>query len=503
MVTYLLTTLLSLNLIASSIYLLFKGLLFWAKDRIDERFRYLGCIAVMLMFLIPFYQVLPEITVNNNMPLVSEQYLESGSVVIFEDPSFESDSPVNEGSETITEGFHLDFQTQKTVLVIWAVGAAMLALWYFSTLLRFRQRLSPKRAYLISNELQQLANLCAKECNLKQMPILRVSPDVQGPMLIGFLKPIVVMPVDGLTLEDAPMILKHELVHFKRHDLWWKLLGTVLQTVYWFNPIVWLLCKDFEFCAETSCDAEVVKNLDHDERKHYGYLLISYVQTHRNLKPVPGISFTPAHKKLKRRISVMLKGNKSRKAIATAIVCVLTVSSFALSAFAAENQKDAPRTIDGIVADKATTNASSDKTLNGEVQKDIPFAEKIDPNDGWNIENKGDENNRVFDPAQIDLPPLNISDDFREAVMRGEVEPFEVGEGVTVFTATQNEDKLYEQKDLDKTNMQTFAADNTSVVELEMGKLIAVNPQDEQDYTPDEWKSILDKIDRGEIRWED
>lgn len=252
-------------------------------------------------------------------------------------------------------------------------------------------------------------------------------------MLIGFLKPIIVMPAEEVASEDALMILKHELVHFKRHDLWWKLLGTVLQTVYWFNPIVWLLCKDFAFYVETSCDAEVVKNLDHDERKHYGYLLISYVQTHRNFKPVSGISFTPAHEKMKRRISVMLKESKSRKAIAAAIVCVLTVSSFALSAFAAGNQKETPRTIDGIVADKDSTTASSDMTLNGNVQKDIPFAEKIDPNDDWNIESKGDENNRNVDPTQIDLPPLNIPEDFREAVMRGEVEPFEVSEGVTVF----------------------------------------------------------------------
>ncbi len=183
-------------------------------------------------------------------------------------------------------------------------------------------------------------------------------------MLIGFLKPIIVIPAEELASEDALMILKHELVHFKRHDLWWKLLGTVLQTVYWFNPIVWLLCKDFAFCVETSCDAEVVKNLDHDERKHYGYLLISYVQTHRNFKPVSGISFTLAHEKMKRRISVMLKESKSRKAIAAAIVYVLTVSSFALSAFAAGNQKETPCTIDGIVADKDSTTASSDMTLN-------------------------------------------------------------------------------------------------------------------------------------------
>ena len=55
MVCYLLSTLFFLNLIASSVYLLFKALLIWAKKGVNERFRYIGCIAVMVLFLIPFY----------------------------------------------------------------------------------------------------------------------------------------------------------------------------------------------------------------------------------------------------------------------------------------------------------------------------------------------------------------------------------------------------------------------------------------------------------------
>lgn len=435
MVTYLLTTLLSLNLIASIVYLLFKGMLFWARDRVNERFRYIGCIAVMLLFLVPFYQVLPVVSVNDDTSFLSGEHLDEISAVIPKDDFWEMDIFPDRNTGSGIRSFHLDLQAQQTILMIGGFGTAILAAWYFFTLLRFRRGLSQKQAAPVSTELQQIANLCGKEYGLSQQPILRALPAVSGPMLIGFFKPIIAVPADGLPIDDAAMILKHELVHFKRHDLWWKLLGVTLQSIHWFNPIVWILCREFEFCAETSCDAEVVKDLNHDERKHYGYLLISYVHSQDNLKPVPGISFLPARNKLKRRISVMLKGNKSRKVITAAIICVLTASSFALSAFAAENQKNTPRTIDGIVADKNGSTASSDQIFTGEVQKDIPFAETIDPDEGWNIENKGAENGQDFDPAQIDLPPLNIPDDFKEAVMRGEVEPFELGEGVTVFTA--------------------------------------------------------------------
>ena len=60
MVYYLLSTLFFLNLIASSVYLLFKALLVWAKNGVNERFRYIGCIAVMVLFLIPFYQAFKQ-----------------------------------------------------------------------------------------------------------------------------------------------------------------------------------------------------------------------------------------------------------------------------------------------------------------------------------------------------------------------------------------------------------------------------------------------------------
>ncbi len=430
MVAYLLNTLLFLNLIASSAYLLLKGLLAWAKGRVDERFRYIGCIAVMLLFLIPFYQVLPGRSAQKDTVLPAGE-----SIAVPRDDHAQRGLLPDDDGTFQTSGFRLEPKTQDRIFAVWCMGTALLLVWYLFTLLRFRRKLSLKHTAPVSRELQQTADRCADAYGIRQTPILRTLPDVQGPMLIGFFRPIIAVPADGLPAEDAGMILTHELVHFKRRDLWWKLLCVLLQSVHWFNPIVWMLCRELEFYAETSCDAEVVKSFTHDERRHYGHLLISYVQPQHDLKPAPGISFTSPREKLKRRISIMLNANKSRKVIAAAIVCVLAASCLAVSAFAAEHHEETPRTIDGIVAEKDAANVFPDKTLPGEVQKDLPFAEKIDPADGWDIKEKNSESGKSFDPAQISLPPLNIPDDFKEAVLRGEVEPFEQGEGVTVFAA--------------------------------------------------------------------
>ena len=431
MVTYLLSTLFFLNLIASSVYLLFKTLLVWAKNGVNERFRYIGCIAVMVLFLIPFYQVLPISSATKDIPFQTGEYLEGISSVIPKDEVVQQNTSINESNSMRTSGFRLDVQTQEKILVVWSVGMSALALWYIAVLLRFRMRLSKKQTQPVCGELQRIANHCASEYGIRQIPILRVSPYVQSPVMIGFFKPIIAVPADGLPPADIQMILKHELVHFKRRDLWWKLLGVVIQTIHWVNPIVWLLCKDFEFYAETSCDAQVVQNLDHEERKHYGYLLISYTKLQHKMNSTPGIAFTSSREKLKRRICIMLNGNKSKKLIATALVCVLGASSFALSAFAAEAQSNTPQTINGIVAGKDVSTTSSDELLTGETQTDIPFAQSINPNDGYDLKAKEEVSfsDMITSMSKV---PLEIPDEFRQAVANGEVTPLQPEDGVEV-----------------------------------------------------------------------
>ena len=431
MVTYLLSTLFFLNLIASSVYLLFKALLLWAKNSVNERFRYIGCIAVMVLFLIPFYQVLPISSATKEMQFQTSGYLEGVSSVIPKDEVVQHNTSINESNSMRRSCFRLDVQTQKKIIVVWSIGMSALVLWYIAVLLRFRRSLSKKQTQPICGELQQIANHCAIEYGIRQTPSLRASPYVQSPVLIGFFKPIIVVPADGLPPADAQMILKHELVHFKRRDLWWKLLGVAIQIIHWFNPIVWLLCMDFEFCVETSCDAQVVQDLDHNERKSYGYLLILYSQPQRKVNPTPGISFISSREKLKRRICIMLNGNKSRNFIAAALVCVLGVSSFALSAFAAETQSDTPQTINGIIAGKDESSASGNELFTGDEQTDIPFAQSINPNNGYDLKSK-EENSFADMFTSMSKIPLDIPDEFRQAVANGEVTPLQPEDGVEV-----------------------------------------------------------------------
>ena len=109
MVTYLLSTLFFLNLIASSMYLLLKALLVWVKNGVNERFRYIGCIAVMVLFLIPFYQALPISSATKDMPFQTSGYLEGVSSVIPKDEVAQQNTSINESnSMRMSDNRHLN-----------------------------------------------------------------------------------------------------------------------------------------------------------------------------------------------------------------------------------------------------------------------------------------------------------------------------------------------------------------------------------------------------------
>lgn len=53
-------------------------------------------------------------------------------------------------------------------------------------------------------------------------------------------------------------ILKHELIHYKQKDLWYKLLLLMAQVIHWFNPLVYIMVEQAEQDLEARCDLKVV-----------------------------------------------------------------------------------------------------------------------------------------------------------------------------------------------------------------------------------------------------
>ena len=89
-------------------------------------------------------------------------------------------------------------------------------------------------------------------------------PAGSGPVVLGVVRPRVVLPVDFEQRFDETercLMLAHEAVHQHRHDNAWNLLGCALLIVHWFNPLAWLAWRWMRFDQELSCDAAVLRDV--------------------------------------------------------------------------------------------------------------------------------------------------------------------------------------------------------------------------------------------------
>jgi len=74
---------------------------------------------------------------------------------------------------------------------------------------------------------------------------------------------------ENYSKHELSMILKHELIHYKRRDLWYKLLVLAATALHWFNPIVRLMAKAINTQCELSCDSLVIQYTNLEWKKQY------------------------------------------------------------------------------------------------------------------------------------------------------------------------------------------------------------------------------------------
>ncbi len=99
---------------------------------------------------------------------------------------------------------------------------------------------------------------------------------VHSPVTIGYLKPIILLPiaaVSNLGPQQLEAILLHELAHIRRHDYFINLIIRFIQTLLYFNPFVAAFVKIVEREREKCCD-EMVMQFQYDPHGYASALLV-------------------------------------------------------------------------------------------------------------------------------------------------------------------------------------------------------------------------------------
>ncbi|MDG1438783.1 MAG: M56 family metallopeptidase, partial [Emcibacteraceae bacterium] len=84
-----------------------------------------------------------------------------------------------------------------------------------------------------------------------------VSDEISGPIVIGYIKPIIVLPVSfakSMTFKQIEPLLLHELAHIKRHDNIFYLIERIVLSLYWWNPVMHYIGSRVAEERELACD---------------------------------------------------------------------------------------------------------------------------------------------------------------------------------------------------------------------------------------------------------
>jgi len=151
-----------------------------------------------------------------------------------------------------------------------------------------------------------VADRLARVLGLSQAPDVRVSPDVETPLVAGIFRGVVLLPTSAMTdlsPRERAMAIGHELAHVYRRDLLYGWVPAIAERLFFFHPLARLAAREYAAEREAACDALVLRTMDVAPLE-YGRLLVRLGIV--GLNPVFTMGGTsPSVSSLRRRLDML------------------------------------------------------------------------------------------------------------------------------------------------------------------------------------------------------
>ncbi len=226
------------------------------------------------------------------------------------------------------------FPVVPVMFAVWLAGTVLFLSYfiilYFNLRLKLRRNAQPPSKKLLS-----LFEEVKSELRIKATIKIVCTYEYGAPALL-FPK-TVTMPVETLVSMDDEQIrfaLRHELTHFRRRDQFMNILLSFLNSIYWFNPFVWLAFNQMRSDMEVACDSMVVKKLAPAQRNRYASLIVSLFARPAHRKIALGMAQGDTKRVAEKRVRGIYMNGKSKisgKLVSLLLAAVLFVACFTTS----------------------------------------------------------------------------------------------------------------------------------------------------------------------------
>ena len=342
-------TVLSISLTTSVVIITVIMLGTLINKRYMAKWKYLLWIVLALRLLIPFNFKLSDLQFQIQIP-AEVGSMEMSDILGLESPISEEHftEPLTADSPAIKAETQNESQFSFTLLhvlgCVWIIGAIGLLLWQLTVFFCYKRGIL-RRGKRVRNPvlLAQLRGLC-REFGIRKKITFIIYKKADSPMVVGFWHPVLVLPKEGYTQEESYYILRHELIHLKRHDVLVKLLLLFARDFHWFNPVIHLMHREAVLDMELACDEAVVRDSSYDQREAYTETLMSTLSSQQHKGPLLSTQFSCGKRVMKKRFkNILTKVKKKNGIFLFAVILILTVTVGTLTTLVVEAS-----TIDGV-----------------------------------------------------------------------------------------------------------------------------------------------------------
>lgn len=209
----------------------------------------------------------------------------------------------------------------------WFIGVIVSLIVHLISYYLYKNRLIASAKPVTKEAYQIVFSECLNQMDISKPIDLLVSSSISSPMVIGFAKSLLVLPHEAYSDSEIAYILKHELIHYKRHDIYGKLLLLFAKTIHWFNPIIslmyWEAVNDMEF----SCDEGVVSFESFSYKKAYAETLFISLTKQNRVETYFSTQFQGGTKIMKKRFeNILSKTNKRNGKLLLTVTLLLVIT---------------------------------------------------------------------------------------------------------------------------------------------------------------------------------
>lgn len=266
----------------------------WTGKQFSPTWQYVLWVGVLLVMVVPvsvkvpaLVQPLQEKQVVQTVPLPAEQTMTEQPV-----PVDTVEAPAGEILPFTEETALLLIPWWDVLAVIWVLGALGSLGYRLTGYFRFGRHICR------TGKPMELAGVP------KRLRVCKTSAAV-SPMVMGMIRPTLILPETALTESRLPYVLRHELVHYRRGDIFWRWLAVLATSIHWFNPVVYVAAAQMQEACEISCDWCVVRSMEEAKRNDYMRVILELLAEAMAKKQILTTQMASEKKQLQRRFTMI------------------------------------------------------------------------------------------------------------------------------------------------------------------------------------------------------